>query len=84
MLLHARVRNVVATVWRIDDAAAAYLAERFYLKLPNRSPADALAEAQRDLIKSGRYSHPRFWAAYQVSGDGRPVLAHESRVVSVQ
>ncbi|HUQ20663.1 MAG TPA: CHAT domain-containing protein [Gemmatimonadaceae bacterium] len=84
MLLHAHVRNVVATVWRIDDAAAAYLAERFYKKLPDRSPADALADAQRDLIKSGRFSHPRFWAAYQASGDGRPVLAHQSRVVSVQ
>ncbi|NIM47709.1 MAG: CHAT domain-containing protein [Gemmatimonadales bacterium] len=70
-LLYAGTRNVVATLWRIDDAGAAELAERFYAALGEDSPAEALAQAQRDMLVHGRYSSPYYWAAYQLSGDGR-------------
>lgn len=69
--LFAGARNVVATLWRIDDRAAAELAARFYDGLAASSPADALAEAQRTLIRSGRYATPYYWAAYTLSGSGR-------------
>jgi CHAT domain-containing protein len=65
---------VVATLWRVGDAAAADLAERFYRHLgPGISAAEALARSQREAIGSRTGSD---WAAYAVWGhrgaqDGR-------------
>ncbi len=70
-LLYAGSRNVVATLWRIDDAGAAELAQRFYAALPDQSPAEALAHAQRQMMAHPHYGSPYHWAAYLLSGDGR-------------
>jgi CHAT domain-containing protein len=83
--LYAGTRNVMATLWRIGDQGAAAFAERFYRHLALMPPADALAAAQQDLLKSPRYGSPYYWAAYQVSGDGKPVFdPHSAGKVSVQ
>jgi len=71
-LLFAGARNVVATLWRIDDAAAAELAERFYRGLARTPAPEALVEAQLSLLRSVKYRDPYYWAAYQVSG-GEPI-----------
>jgi CHAT domain-containing protein len=84
LLLNSRIRNVIATMWKIDDDAAALFAERFYRHLERAAPAAALSAAQRDLSHSARYSHPAFWAGYQLSGDGRPFASHTSVSLSVQ
>jgi len=68
--LFAGASNVVATLWRIDDRAATDLAMRFYGGLAASSPADALAAAQRSMIRDPRYAAPYYWAAYTVSGSG--------------
>ena len=56
--LFAGAQNVVATLWRIEDRSAAVLAGNFYRALPGASPAEALAQAQRALIRSDRYRRP--------------------------
>ena len=38
---------------------------------PSSSPVDALASAQRALIRDPKYAAPYYWAAYTVSGSGR-------------
>ncbi|HET6363065.1 MAG TPA: CHAT domain-containing protein [Gemmatimonadota bacterium] len=68
--LYAGAGSVIATLWRIDDRGAAELATRFYRHLGDRAPAEALALAQRDLIGSGTYRRPYFWAGYRISGAG--------------
>jgi CHAT domain-containing protein len=68
--LFAGAQNVVATLWRIDDGSAATLAGSFSRALATGSPAEALATAQRELIRGGTYRHPYYWAAYVVSGSG--------------
>lgn len=68
--LFAGARNVVATLWRIDDRGAAEFASRFYAALAKSSPADALAAAQRQLMRDPRYAAPYYWAAYSISGAG--------------
>ena len=68
--LFAGAQNVVATLWRIDDRSAAELAGRFSRALANAPPAEALATAQRELIRGGTYRRPYYWAAYVVSGSG--------------
>ena len=66
--LFAGAQNVVATLWRIDDRSAADLAARFSRALATTAPAEALAEAQRALIRSSNYGRPYYWAAYVASG----------------
>jgi CHAT domain-containing protein/tetratricopeptide (TPR) repeat protein len=70
--LYAGAGSVVATLWRIDDRGAAELAIRFYAHLQDRTPAEALALAQRDLLLSESYSRPYYWAGYRISGNGIP------------
>jgi CHAT domain-containing protein len=68
--LFSGARNVVATLWRIEDRSAATFSELFYRALPTASPSVALAATQRQFIRSGRFRHPYYWAAYVVSGSG--------------
>jgi CHAT domain-containing protein len=69
--LFAGASNVVATLWRIDDRAAAAFARRFYAELASTSPANALARAQRALMEDPTYASPYYWAAYTVSGSDK-------------
>ena len=68
--LFAGARNVIATLWRIDDRGASEFATRFYGALRASTPASALATAQRNLIHDPKYALPYYWAAYTVSGAG--------------
>jgi CHAT domain-containing protein len=83
--LYAGARSVTATLWQIGDNGAALFAERFYARLTEMSPADALAAAQREMARDPRYSKPYYWAGYQVFGQGdRGPDPHRSGDVSVQ
>jgi CHAT domain-containing protein/tetratricopeptide (TPR) repeat protein len=66
--LFSGVGNVVGTLWPIQDDGAAAFAERFYAALGSQPPAEALATAQRQMLKDGRFGSPYHWAAYQVFG----------------
>ena len=69
-MLIAGVGTVVATLWRVQDAGAAALADRFYHYLRSgQQPEEALASAQREMISVvGGFT----WAAYVVLGRGGP------------
>ena len=63
--LIAGARTVVATLWRVDDASAAGIAEDFYKRLESgASPEDALAYAQRRALKT---AHNFTWASYTIA-----------------
>jgi CHAT domain-containing protein len=68
--LYAGARNVVATLWRVDDAGAAAFAGEFYRRLATDGPVEALAEAQRAMAAGVRWAAPYYWAGYTVAGDG--------------
>ncbi len=68
--LFAGGRNVIATLWRVDDAGAEEIAARFYANLQRLPAADALAAAQRAMLRDARYAAPYYWAGYQLSGAG--------------
>jgi CHAT domain-containing protein len=74
----------MATLWRIGDRGAAAFAERFYTHLAVMPPPEALAAAQQDLLRSGGYAAPYYWAPYQVSGNGLSVQPHTGRQLSVE
>src|SRR5262249_2790592 len=65
-LLYSGAKNVVATLWRIDDAGAAAFATRFYRSLG----PDGVAQAQRAMLADPRYKSPYYWAAYEATGSG--------------
>jgi CHAT domain-containing protein len=69
-ILYAGAQNVVATLWRIDDLGASAFAQRFYAALGKGDPADALASAQRQMMRDPKYAAPRYWAGYTISGSG--------------
>ena len=70
--LQAGAKNIVATLWSVDDQATALLMERFYRGVTiGVSPAAALAEAQRGLMRSPATSHPFYWAGFVAVGGSR-------------
>lgn len=65
--------RVVAAMWKVDDTATAELMTRFYRNLltENQAPATALRAAQNELRQIPRFSHPRFWAGFTLTGEWR-------------
>ena len=83
--LYAGARTVAATLWRIGDEGAAAFAERFYVNLRTMAPAEAIAQAQRELLRDSRFSSPYYWAGYQLFGASDPApQLHSPSARSVQ
>jgi CHAT domain-containing protein len=81
-LLVAGAGTVVATLWRVDDQAAAGLAAAFYHGMvAGIDPAGALAQAQRQLIGRG---DGLGWAAYTVAGAHRRKTGANVRVTDTK
>jgi CHAT domain-containing protein len=72
----AGVRNVMATLWRIDDASTAQWMQAFYApwqRAGAKAPLDArhLAQVQRDWLRRHAgtvLAHPHHWAAFSWMG----------------
>lgn len=70
--MYAGAARVVASLWKIDDEASTELMGRFYDHMAGRdhmSPAVALREAQKEIMKEERWRHPYFWAAFVLQGE---------------
>ncbi len=67
---YAGARSVLASLWGVSDLSTADLMKRFYGHLRvGMSKAEALQAAQIALIHSPEFSHPYYWAAFQLVGD---------------
>jgi CHAT domain-containing protein len=71
--LYAGARQVVASLWRVDDLATSELMARFYRSLLQQRlpPAAALRAAQLEMAADRRWRDPYFWAGFVVFGDWR-------------
>ena len=75
----AGARAVLASLWPVDDQGTRELMERFYRHLGRGVRKDeALHRAQKELLagdpddpEAPDYSHPWYWAAFQIWGEGR-------------
>jgi CHAT domain-containing protein/Tfp pilus assembly protein PilF len=69
--MYAGAPRVVASLWRIDDRAAAELMKRFYQGMLGQGlrPAAALRAAQVSMWKDKRWQAPHYWAAFTVQGE---------------
>jgi CHAT domain-containing protein len=69
--LQAGARRVVASLWKVNDAATAELMKRFYQKLFAGSalqPAKALRAAQLEMSRVSRWRNPFYWAGFVLEG----------------
>ena len=59
-------RSALATLWAVDDQAAARLVSEFYRRLQKsgNTRATALREAQQKLLHDSNYSHPGYWSPF--------------------
>jgi CHAT domain-containing protein len=64
--IKAGARSAIATLWRVQDEAAAVLVVEFYRQLHDASVSRAVAlqRAQVHLLQDPRYQHPFFWAPF--------------------
>jgi CHAT domain-containing protein/tetratricopeptide (TPR) repeat protein len=68
--LFSGTRQVAATLWSADDAGLTALMERFYRELMQRGKpaAEALREAQLEMMQQTRFAAPIYWAGFTVEG----------------
>ncbi|MEL6160414.1 MAG: CHAT domain-containing protein, partial [Cyanobacteria bacterium J06627_32] len=64
-------RSTVATLWPVKDQAAAQLMRELYrgISTAEMSKAEALRQAQLQLLADASYSDPFFWSAYTLVGN---------------
>lgn len=64
-------RSTVAALWPVKDKAAAMLMTRFYdhLQKPGITKAEALRQAQIELIRQTDFRDPFFWSAFVLVGN---------------
>jgi CHAT domain-containing protein/tetratricopeptide (TPR) repeat protein len=69
--MYAGTSRVLASLWKVDDAATAALMTRLYEGMLARAlaPAEALRQAQLGLARERRWRHPYYWAGFQLQGD---------------
>jgi CHAT domain-containing protein len=64
-------REVLSSLWRVEDASTALLMHNFYESLSSRprDAAGALQSAQRSLLaaRRGEYRNPYYWAGFVLS-----------------
>ena len=65
--LYAGCSSIVASLWKVDDLATAYLMTRFYKGLDKANKREALRSAQ--LETRIKYPHPYYWASFQLTGN---------------
>jgi CHAT domain-containing protein len=64
--LRSGARSALATLWPVNDEAAAKLVSAFYRELgrPELSRAQALQAAQLGLLRTREWSHPALWSPF--------------------
>ena len=69
--MYAGAPRVVASLWKVDDAATVYLMSVFYRKMlaDNLRPAAALRAAQIEMMKQPRWRSPYYWAPFVLQGE---------------
>jgi len=71
--MYAGAKGVVASLWKVDDAATAELMRRFYTQMlkEGQRPAQALRAAQVEMRGSEAWRAPYYWAGFVLQGEWR-------------
>jgi CHAT domain-containing protein len=71
--MYAGAARLVASLWKVDDAATAALMKEFYKQMfvNGKKPAAALQAAQLYLRSTRRWNSPVYWAGFFIQGEWR-------------
>ena len=70
--IYAGTPRVIVSLWSVNDASTGELMKSMYGALTGgATPAAALRQAQLELKNNPDFSHPFFWAPFQLVGDWR-------------
>jgi CHAT domain-containing protein len=71
--MYAGASRVIASLWKVDDAATKELMVRFYRNVftGGESPAAALRSAQVEMWQHPDWRSPYYWAAFVLQGEFR-------------
>jgi CHAT domain-containing protein len=70
--MYAGAPSLVVSLWEVADQSTAELMVKFYQQLDRAGEkAEALRRAKLDLIQTGRYAHPYYWAPFILVGEPR-------------
>jgi CHAT domain-containing protein len=71
--MYAGARRVVVSLWNVNDKATATLMQRLYAGMlrSNKTPAAALRAAQMEMLRTGQWQSPYYWAAFVMQGEWR-------------
>jgi CHAT domain-containing protein/tetratricopeptide (TPR) repeat protein len=69
--MYAGAKRVVASLWKVDDAATAEFMRRFYQNLLQKklSSVAALKQTKMEMRQIPRFRSPYFWAGFTLQGD---------------
>jgi CHAT domain-containing protein len=65
--IDAGARSVVSTLWELEDHSTTRLMTNFYANLKTESKAQALRDAQIELLREG--FSPYYWASFELVGE---------------
>ncbi len=68
----AGAESLLMSLWKVDDFGTSELMRGYYERLlAGSGRSEALREIQRELINTGAYQHPYYWAGFIASGNWR-------------
>ncbi len=68
--LSAGAASVLVTLWDVNDRSTAEFVSDFYSNMTKgSSKVAALRAARLKMIRSGKYSHPYYWAPFALIGE---------------
>src|SRR6185503_7446121 len=68
--LYAGTPSLAVSLWKVQDRSTADLMVRLYRHLndPRFNKAEALRQAQLEMIRNGDFAHPYYWAGFVLIG----------------
>ncbi|MCC5875669.1 MAG: CHAT domain-containing protein [Candidatus Sumerlaeia bacterium] len=67
--VYAGTRQILSTLWRVDDLSTAILFKYFYREVGTHDHAEALRRSQIRLRSRPEFQHPAHWSSVVLSGD---------------
>jgi CHAT domain-containing protein len=71
--MYAGARRIIVSLWSVNDKATAALMQRLYTGMlrSNKTPAAALRAAQIEMLRTGQWQSPYYWAPFVMQGEWR-------------
>ncbi|MGB3493182.1 MAG: CHAT domain-containing protein, partial [Elainellaceae cyanobacterium] len=70
----AGAESQLMSLWKVDDLGTSQLMGSYYEQLmAGAGRSAALRDVQRELMQTGAYSHPYYWASFIFSGNWEPM-----------